>query len=146
MVNLSDFGEKFEHILLEHETTVTEIEEKTGITHNSLYAYLGGKNFPSLSTAIKLATYFDCSLDYLLGRTDANYKYKRKDMPDFGIRLKELFETFGSNEYRLHKGTKISRSLTHAWLTGKSKPSIDNLIKIADFYGCSVDFVIGIEN
>ena len=41
-----------------------------GITQESISKYETGNAFPSKEILIKLADYFNCSIDYLLNRTD----------------------------------------------------------------------------
>lgn len=41
-----------------------------GITQESVSKYENGKAFPSKDILIKLADYLNCSIDYLLGRTE----------------------------------------------------------------------------
>lgn len=46
------------------------VSKDTGISDSLLGYYRSGKNDPSADNLIKLADYFDVSVDYLLGRTD----------------------------------------------------------------------------
>lgn len=41
-----------------------------GVTQESISKYENGTAFPSKDILIKLANYLNCSIDYLLGRTD----------------------------------------------------------------------------
>lgn len=45
--------------------------------------------------------------------------------------------------YKLSKETGISQGLISDYKNGVKKPTIDNLIKIADFFKCSIDFLLG---
>lgn len=44
--------------------------EKIGIARQSIGNYESGKQYPTIEILIKMADCLDCSLDYLLGRTD----------------------------------------------------------------------------
>ena len=50
--------------------TQNELAEKIHSTGKSVWAYENKIAIPPLETLIKLANFFDCSLDYLCGRTD----------------------------------------------------------------------------
>lgn len=52
----------------------------------------------------------------------------------------------GKTEYRLQKDLNISRSLTYRWLSGKAIPTVDSLIALAKYFGCTVDYLLGREN
>ena len=58
-------------------------------------------------------------------------------------RIKELLATERISQYALAKKTEISQSAISNWLSGKKEPSIDSLWRLADFFGVSVDYLIG---
>ncbi len=47
-----------------------QLSKELGISERNYQRYEYGEREPSLSTLIKLADYFNVSLDYLTGRTD----------------------------------------------------------------------------
>ncbi|MDI9261277.1 helix-turn-helix domain-containing protein [Alicyclobacillus sendaiensis] len=47
-----------------------DVAEAIGVTPRLITFYETGDKTPSLEAAIKLADFFDVSLDYLVGRTD----------------------------------------------------------------------------
>jgi transcriptional regulator with XRE-family HTH domain len=55
--------------------TLRELSEKIGISYSSLGKYERGEYEPDIKTIIKLSSFFDVSVDYLLGLTPIkNYK------------------------------------------------------------------------
>lgn len=46
------------------------IEREIGISHSAISAWLNLKRSPQIDALIALADYFDCTVDYLLGRSD----------------------------------------------------------------------------
>lgn len=58
------------------------------------------------------------------------------------IRLRQLLSERGSAK-ELSKATGISQGNISDWLNGRSKPSSDKLILIADYFDCSVDYLLG---
>lgn len=55
-------------LLDERKLSINELEEKLEIGKNSLYSWK--KGIPKGTNLIKVADYFDVSVDYLLGRTE----------------------------------------------------------------------------
>lgn len=49
----------------------------------------------------------------------------------------------GVSQYALAKKLGISQSTISNWLNGKKEPSIESLWKLADYFGESVDYIIG---
>lgn len=49
----------------------------------------------------------------------------------------------GITAYKVAKETGISQGLMNEYKNGKRTPTTDNLIKIADYLDCSIDFLLG---
>lgn len=58
---------------LRHERGMTqkEVAEQLGIGVSTMTMYETGRREPNMETLIKIANFFDVSVDYLLGKTDA---------------------------------------------------------------------------
>ena len=65
---------------------------------------------------------------------------------NFAQRLAEIIEERGLTLYRVSKGTGISGSLLGYYRSGRSDPSSENLIKLADYFNLSVDYLLGRTN
>lgn len=65
-------------------------------------------------------------------------------LSNFSERLSELmyFHEEMTSE-ALAKQTKIAGSGIRAWLRGETVPNYDNLIAVADYFCCSLDFLTG---
>lgn len=59
------------------------------------------------------------------------------------IVLKELRKTHKYSRDYLAKYMNISVQAYGHWETGIRKPSIEDLIKLADLYGVSLDYLVG---
>lgn len=94
---------------------------------------------------IYLSEFLNCSLGFILGITDSEYEGMYKKCPLFSVQLRKVMLEKKKTEYRLVKTTGISKSLFYSWLSGKSLPSIDNIIKLANALECSIDYLVGRE-
>ena len=61
---------------------------------------------------------------------------------DISERIREL-EVIGITQSNLASALNISRSAVNAWEMGTSKPSIDTLVDLADFFHVSTDYLLG---
>ena len=61
-------------------------------------------------------------------------------------RIKYLMEAEDISQYALAKKLGISQSTICNWLNEKKEPSIESLWKLADYFGESVDYIIGRDN
>ncbi len=61
----------------------------------------------------------------------------------FVERFKILLEKSGVTAYKVAKETNISQGLMREYQKGIKTPSSQNIIKIADYFGCSIDYLLG---
>lgn len=67
-------------------------------------------------------------------------------MAEFKERLKELRLERGLTQTELANKTKISQAGIAKWETGDRTPNLEYLIVLAKFFGCTADYLIGLEN
>lgn len=99
---------------------------------------------PNYDTFVGFIEFFHCSADFLLGLKENVYENDTyKPVQPFHERLRIILRKTETSQYLFVKRTKISWGVFYHWLTGKSNPSLDNLIKVANYFDCSVDFLLG---
>lgn len=59
------------------------------------------------------------------------------------MRLKELRKKKGLSQLRLATELNTTQNTVSRYETGEREPGIDELIKIADYFNVSVDYLIG---
>ena len=59
------------------------------------------------------------------------------------VRLKELRKRKGLSQLRLATELNTTQNTISRYETGEREPGIDELIKIADYFNVSVDYLIG---
>lgn len=64
----------------------------------------------------------------------------------FRIRLKELRENAGLSQYGFADRFGVSQSTVGNWEAGKREPNFQTMERLADFFGVSVDYLLGREN
>ncbi len=67
-------------------------------------------------------------------------------MNKFAERLKELREERNITQYELSKQTGISAACINRWEKNLRNPNIDSVIILCKFFGCSSDYLIGLED
>lgn len=142
-MNLSNFVESLSELISQSNLSVKEFAEQLGCEKATIYRYLRGIKMPSVEMTVKMADFFACSTDYLLGLETDKYPRRFRPCPSFQEQLPILCEKLKTNKYQIQKKTGIAESAIYNWQNGNSSPNIDTIIKIANAFGCSVDFVIG---
>lgn len=143
MVNLTKFSESLAELMQEKNLSVKDLAKATGIKGANIYYYLRAERLPSVESVIALADYFKCSTDFLLGLTDENTGETFKSCPPFSDRLDFLIKYFKVSAYKIYTHTNVSKARFFDWKRGKYMPSLDNIIKLSEFFDCSVDFILG---
>ena len=64
------FTERFKKIIQTNNLTAYRIAKDTGISQGLMAEYHRGDKIPTVNNLVKIADYLNCSVDYLLGRTD----------------------------------------------------------------------------
>ncbi|MCM1306808.1 MAG: XRE family transcriptional regulator [Bacteroides sp.] len=145
MFNLSIFAERLAELMFDNNINAPKLAKALGISSTTITRYLALKRVPTLPTIILIADYFNCTIDFLLGIENEIYQTKFKPCPPFSERLAYLFKHFGKTKVGLRDEKEISESIIFSWLRGDVLPTPDNLIKLAEYFNCSIDYVVGRE-
>lgn len=146
MFKMSIFAERLNELMIEKDYNSSTLADKLKVDRSTISRYLAEDKAPSLESLIKIADFFNCNIDFLIGKDDECKNLKFKECPPFSQRLKFLLKEQNKSQYALKKQTKISQSILYYWLHDKYTPSIDNLMKVAKFFDCTVDYLIGRSN
>jgi transcriptional regulator with XRE-family HTH domain len=77
------FGNNLKKIRQENEMTQEELAKKINTSRSNIANYENDKNMPSIEILNKLSEIFNCSIDYLLGKSDVrNPEKKDNDLLD----------------------------------------------------------------
>ncbi|WP_260446688.1 helix-turn-helix domain-containing protein [Listeria seeligeri] len=76
------FKDRLKQLRLEKKLTQAELGKKINVTNVSVSGYESGNRFPDTATLEKLASFFDVTTDYLLGRSDIRHPEKLKKLVD----------------------------------------------------------------
>jgi len=142
MEKLSIFAERLQELLNVAEINALTLSKRIGCGHSAISRYMAGEN-PSLENLIKIADYFQCSTDFLLGFTEDSGCPPFMQIPPFKERLPYLLKLYGISRYGLQKKTELAPSLLYYYAKGQKSPTLDSIIRIAKALDYSIDFVLG---
>ena len=144
MVNLSKFLERLCEYVGE-EGSAAKLAKELGIARSTMFELMRGAFLPSTRVLILLAERFRCSADYLLGLVELPKDTEFQAVMPFSVRFREALALFSVTQYRLEKDTGLSGSIVYGWLSGRSAPSVESLVRLAEYFGCTVDYLLGRE-
>lgn len=94
---MKNFGARVAMMRNAKEMTQAQLAEKLGLAQSNIARYENGNSFPSIENLVKLADIFDCTTDWLLGRTDSggvkvSYEDIRYEIRSINVMLERIKE------------------------------------------------------
>ncbi|MBE5741601.1 MAG: helix-turn-helix transcriptional regulator [Clostridiales bacterium] len=142
---MKTFPSILSELIKEKSITKSALSKELGLSSSSVIsAWALGKKMPSLENAIKLANYFDLSLDYLFGFKeidDKNTKYKQ--VSTFNERLKSYMNNEKISQNQMTKNGEFYFANFNQWFYKNSDPDMSTVIKLAKYLKVSLDYLAG---
>lgn len=146
MIVLSKFVENLKDLIFDNHLTHKKLAENTGIDEASICRYMKGNCMPNLKSVVILAEYFNCSVDFLVGKCEEKNHPDFLPCPPFSERLKHYLKIYNGTPLSLCKTVGLPDSRFYGWLAGTNFPRMDSVEKLADYFNCSIDQFLGREN
>ena len=122
----------------EKNITQTKVSKVLGISNKTLSGYERGVSEPDLKTIVLLANFYGVSVDYLVGNSTFNCRDVSK--------LRMVRVESGLSQDEVAKNLGISRDTLSKYETGELEPNVDTLVKLANMYHVSIDYLVGKTN
>lgn len=142
---LSNFVENLKELMFDKQMTAKSLCEKLDINLSQFYRYLRKESIPYTTTIVKIADYFCCSIDYLLGLAPHLIDDKLNYTPPFSIAFAQILKEYDITRYQVNKHTKIANSKLDYWYHGAQNPSLNSVLKLAKYFDCTIDKLLGRE-
>lgn len=124
--------------------TQNEVAKVLNTTQSQYGKYENGKTSISMENAKKLAEYYGVSVPYLLGLDDDSTNTIEK-IPRKNI-FSELARNKGKSLKEISEETGIKYSTIGNYNQGSRIPKAENAYILADYFGVSVAYLLGLEN
>ncbi|MFA5449790.1 MAG: helix-turn-helix transcriptional regulator [Clostridia bacterium] len=141
---LINFIERLCELMQENNLNSKQLAQAVGISQTSISKWMNNKKTVSLKHLLLLANYFNCSLDYLTGRSDDLLSFTPHSPILFSQRIREILQEQGSNRYRFVKQTRFTDTHFYRWDKG-AVPQLATLEELANLFDCSIDYLVGRE-
>ena len=127
-----------------------EVCEALNIEQSTLANYENDRRIPKIDILIKLAEYYNISVDFILGieksggNDYSNFQIFEESF-DFQERIRSIMEEEAMSEEDFMRLTGFSKDEKDAYLHGNKRPSIEDLIKIAGVLKVSTDYLLDVS-
>ena len=137
------FVERFKEIMNETNDNPQSIAKYLGLNQDAnIYQWLEGNHTPKISTLIKLANFFQYSIDYLLGLTDNDERIFNENIPEFKTQFKKVLKVTNKKQKDILQDKILSCG--HLTTIRNNRYLLtENMVKLAKYLGVSIDFLIG---
>lgn len=129
--------------------TMKQLGEIINVSESTISMYETGKREPDQKTLIKIANYFNVSIDFLLGIEDVKQTNSGSSNKDTSIKFWDRFYSLcikhNTRPNPVAQELGYSNAICNKWKNG-SLPAITILIKISNYFNVSLDYLIGITD
>ena len=140
---MSKFSKRLLEFMAEQNLNTATLAKKLGIRHTTIGRYLREERTPKFSCFADMLYLFNCSADYLLGLVDLHTEEPLHPIPPFKERLSSLLKEKNVTQAKLIAELPVSSAVPYKWLSGINTPSTESLIRLAEYFECTVDYLIG---
>ena len=142
---MNKFVENLKELIDETGLSLRQLQTKSGVNAIQYSRYLRGYT-PTLDVTLKIAKYFNCSLDFLFGLSDEknnqHYEGYSYDINKFLDRYLLLLKQNKITNYKFARSSIFNESTIRHWKNGKV-PRLDVVYNIARDLDSSMDYLIG---
>lgn len=142
---MENFTVILKDLIDESELSLRQLAKVSGVSSGQYSRYLAGRSM-TIEVGLRIAKYFDCSLDYLFGldkdKNSNRYKTYEYNLNGIVDKYHKLLERNKVSGRQFAKENYISKTIVSNWKSGK-KPKLDVLYLIAKELGGSIDELIG---
>lgn len=139
---LKGFSERLIELMQENGLNAEKLSKKLGVAPTIIRRWCLPQKDIYYSNLLQAANYFNCSLDFLCGRSDIVLDFVPQECPPFMEWLPTVIKERGKSTYKIFKDTRIKSSYFAKWRKGR-EPLLSSLGILADYLDCSLDRLVG---
>ncbi len=143
MEHSEEFKQRFLELISDFDCKKSEIPKLLNIDYNVYIKITEFGIIPKPVVLIRIADYFNISIEYLLGRSNNSYFIKAENVTTFLERYQALKVENNLTDYAIAQKLHITTSYTTNWKNKKYMPSIINLIELSETFKVSIDYLLG---
>lgn len=138
---MNKFQESLKELLDDNKISRLQLAKNIGIDYSTINGYFNKNYYPHLDIAIKIANYFECSLDYLFGLS-LNKENENTNNLTFFETLNLLIKDSKYSLRQIFKDMKISLANYFRWRDG-IMPKTSVILDIAKYFNVGIDYLVG---
>lgn len=141
MKNSPKFSERLSELIFEEQITNKLLANAINVNVTTIQRWRRDCTKIYLSNLVALCNYFNCSIDFIVGRIDKKLDFVPHECPPFYNQIRKIMQEKSITRYRMTKESKFKESYFHGWKNG-SEPQLPTLIELADYFDVTIDYLI----
>ncbi len=137
------FQKRFNSLLEDSDYKRSELAKLIPLSQSTLSNALTYGIIPSTKTLVKIADFFDISIDFLLGKTDVEVFYKSSSPASFLSRFESLCSEKEVTHYKVATDCLFDKSNISRWISKGFLPELEILELLCDYFNVSSDYLLG---
>lgn len=130
-------------MLEDSDYTRSEIAKLIPLSQSTLSNALVYGIIPSVKTLIRIADFFDVSINYLLGKTDEEDFERSSISTSFHRRFEDLCAEKGETHYKVATDCLFDKSNISKWISKGFLPELEIIELLCDYFSISPDYLLG---
>jgi len=139
-----DIFQRMKDLREDRDLSQEDIAKVLQTTQEQVSKYETGRQMMGIDKYVKLAKYYNVSLDYLTGLIDTPKKLYWGEIMDIFQRMKDLREDHDLTQADVAKILQTTREQVSKYETGRQMMGADKYIKLAKYYNVSLDYLMGL--
>lgn len=134
-------GSNIKNLRVAHDLTQSDLGRIAGVTDKAVSSWESDAKVPRMGAVQRIADYFSIPKSAILD--DSTPISAPSDV--FASKLKALRKQHGLTQTQFAKEFNVANGTIAMWESGKRKPDLDTLRRIADFFGVTADYLLGAD-
>ena len=137
------FQKRFKSLVEDSDYKRSELAKLIPLSQSTLSNALTYGIIPSTKTLIKIADFFDISINFLLGKTDIEEFYKSSSPASFLSRFESLCSEKEVTHYKVATDCLFDKSNISRWISKGFLPELEIIELLCDYFNVSPDYILG---
>lgn len=121
--------------------SISDLSRKTQIAYELLDNFVKQIYLPNVEISIKLANFFNCSLQFLFGWSSKRDFKQVKIVKNFYQNFLNILKQSNKSIYRVTVDLNLSRGITVKWKRG-AYPRMSTVLLLAEYLGVMIDDLV----
>ncbi len=138
-----DFQKRISQLVDDSDYNRTDLRALIGLSSTAFTNAVVYGILPTPKTLLKIANFFEVSLNYLLGKCETNDYSPASNKTSFHKRFTQLCKEKSVTHYKVALDCGFADSLIVRWYGKNYLPSLDTLELLCDYFKVTPDYLLG---